>query len=122
MPPGSDSNSTRKENAKLAAIKSLIDVIQNTEINNVQYNISNSTNDDVLYVKIPLPNLKEEQEENGEETKRLTNVVEIRTNADFKEKPQQRTQKSLLCTQDVQVARGVRKGVVTRTTKIKNNS
>lgn len=44
-------------NPKFAAIQSLIDVIKSNDLKNVQYQITNESNkeDDILFVRIPLP-------------------------------------------------------------------
>ncbi|XP_048523827.1 uncharacterized protein LOC109536280 [Dendroctonus ponderosae] len=92
MPPNaavpSDTRPTRTEKAetsKLSAIKSLIDVIQNTEIKNVQYHISNDSNksDDILTVKIPLPNLEEEPQSNSTEAAKRSNELSSKTSVQF---------------------------------------
>lgn len=65
MPPNStDSDSRlmkaaqdRGTNPKYAAIQNLIDIIKSNDLKNVQYQITNESNkqDDILFVKIPLP-------------------------------------------------------------------
>lgn len=48
----------KKLNPKFEAIQNLIDIIKSNDLNNIQYQITNESNkaDDILYVKIPLPN------------------------------------------------------------------
>lgn len=63
MPPNSTDSDPRlmrmekEENSKYTAIQNLISVIKNNDLKNVQYTISNNSNnaDDILFVKIPLP-------------------------------------------------------------------
>ncbi|KAJ8924277.1 hypothetical protein NQ315_007069, partial [Exocentrus adspersus] len=63
MPPNHTDSEPRflrmetKDNPKYAAIQNLIQVIKNNDLNNVQYHISNESNNanDILFVKIPLP-------------------------------------------------------------------
>ncbi|RZC35297.1 uncharacterized protein BDFB_009064, partial [Asbolus verrucosus] len=47
----------REPNPKFAAIQNLIDVIKSNDLKNIQYQITNESNkqDDILFVKIPLP-------------------------------------------------------------------
>ncbi|XP_050305969.1 uncharacterized protein LOC126743078 [Anthonomus grandis grandis] len=77
MPPNNtqpDAKSSRvesPENSKLSAIKSLIDVIKNTEVENVQYHISNDSkkSDDILYVKIPIPTFDDDTNNSTKQSK-----------------------------------------------------
>ncbi|CAH0551802.1 unnamed protein product [Brassicogethes aeneus] len=50
-------DTTNQTNPKYAAIQNLINVIRSNDLKNVQYHISNESNkqDDILFVKIPLP-------------------------------------------------------------------
>ncbi|XP_030764944.1 uncharacterized protein LOC115889139 isoform X2 [Sitophilus oryzae] len=73
--------SRKKENTKLAAIKNLIDVIKNNDFKNVQYHIANDSNksDDVLFVKIPLPNYDEKNASTTTERPKRRNKLVSRT-------------------------------------------
>lgn len=69
-----------KENSKYAAIQNLIDVIKNNDLKNVQYHISNNSNnaDDILFVKIPLPtNFTEETKSSKRNTIRSNTTVSL---------------------------------------------
>ncbi|XP_057668269.1 uncharacterized protein LOC130901158 [Diorhabda carinulata] len=57
MPPNDTDSSIQSEDSKYAAIQSLIDVIKNNDLKNLEYHITTEPNkkDDVLFVKIPLP-------------------------------------------------------------------
>ncbi|KAL1513834.1 hypothetical protein ABEB36_003184 [Hypothenemus hampei] len=88
VPPNVTDSRNARENSKLAAIKSLIDVIQNSEAKNLQFNVSNGSSNmnDVLLVKIPLPKLdessnKELQNENQlkSDTKVHFETVDVQT-------------------------------------------
>lgn len=64
MPPNNTNDSEprlmktgRESNPKFAAIQNLIEIIKSNDLKNVQYQITNESNkqDDILFVKIPLP-------------------------------------------------------------------
>lgn len=59
-------------NPKFAAIQNLIEIIKSNDLNNIKYQISNASNmdDDILFVKIPLPT-NFTQETGTEKTKKL---------------------------------------------------
>ncbi|XP_076267093.1 uncharacterized protein LOC143200541 [Rhynchophorus ferrugineus] len=81
----SDKDTPRSaSSSKFAAIKSLIDVIKNNDFQNVQYHIVNDSNkpDDVLFVKIPLPNLDDKKDKTTEKPKRNNEIVS-RTKVNF---------------------------------------
>ncbi|CAG9766321.1 unnamed protein product [Ceutorhynchus assimilis] len=134
LPPNATTRMEKSsEDTKLSAIKSLIDVIKNTEIQNVQYHISNDSKhkaDDVLYVKIPLPNFDDGFK--NDTTQKALNELSSNTSVNFENVERSRVQKSLplrqalpeFTTQKLFSSKisPVRKGFVTRTniTSIRN--
>ncbi|CAG9820450.1 unnamed protein product [Phaedon cochleariae] len=79
MPPNAtDSRLMRMEaeNPKYAAIQNLIEVIKSNDLHNIQYHISNESNsqDDVLFVKIPLPVNFTNQSKNSHILSRNTSI------------------------------------------------
>ncbi|CAH1364600.1 unnamed protein product [Tenebrio molitor] len=124
MPPNStDSDSRlikasqgRDPNPKFAAIQNLIDIIKSNDLKNVQYQITNESNkeDDILFVKIPLPTNFTEETKKSE--KMVANGTSISGPIDLEKKSKSGTSRSpkSLPTQE-RFAPTYRKGYVTRT-------
>jgi hypothetical protein len=124
MPPNStDSDSRlikasqgRDPNPKFAAIQNLIDIIKSNDLKNVQYQITNESNkeDDILFVKIPLPTNFTEETKKSE--KMVANGTSISGPIDLEKESKTGTSRSpkSLPTQE-RFAPTYRKGYVTRT-------